>query len=199
MSRDRDQHASPAKAQAILDGAMQEFLTHGYAAASMDRLAIAAKVSKPTLYSYFQNKEGLFIAAIERIAQEKLQAAFTSADLLAPTMNLHQIVDRLVETIASEPQLLDIVRLVIGESGRFPELGRSFVASIDKPIIQILSQYLGARSTVADSEAGARVIMGAVVYSIVVRDILCGQDVLPMNRDRLSDTLSELFTATDRS
>ncbi|MGC1247708.1 MAG: TetR/AcrR family transcriptional regulator, partial [Spirulinaceae cyanobacterium] len=39
------------KGQAILAGALQVFTKHGYAAASMDRIASAAGVSKPTLYS----------------------------------------------------------------------------------------------------------------------------------------------------
>ena len=41
----------------------------GYAAASMDRIAVATSVSKPTLYSYFQGKEGLFTALIQQVSQ----------------------------------------------------------------------------------------------------------------------------------
>ena len=41
----RSQH----KRQAVLDGARREFLQHGYAASSMDRVAAAAGVSKATV------------------------------------------------------------------------------------------------------------------------------------------------------
>jgi TetR/AcrR family transcriptional regulator, regulator of autoinduction and epiphytic fitness len=190
-----DRCTSSEKAKAILDGAMQEFLTHGYAAASMDRLAIAAQVSKPTLYTYFQNKEGLFKALIEQLAREKLQTVLKDRDsLTASEMSLHQIATSLVSTITSDPQLLDFVRLVIGESGRFPELAKSFIASIDKPIIEILSQYLATKPDFPDPEAGARVIFGSLVYSVIVKEMLCGNDVLPMDRDRLIDALSYLFS-----
>jgi TetR/AcrR family transcriptional regulator, regulator of autoinduction and epiphytic fitness len=193
------QHTSSDKAKAILDGAMQEFLTHGYTAASMDRLAIAAKVSKPTLYSYFQNKAGLFTALIEQIAQEKLQFALKSQDFLTSqgetSMDLKQIAIYLIDTITSDPQLLAFVRLVIGESGRFPELAESFILSIDKPIIQLLAQQLATNFTLPDTEAGARVIFGSIVYSVIVQEMLCGKDVLPMARDRLIDTLMYLFSS----
>jgi len=198
MSRftDRDRHTSPEKAKAILDGAMQEFLTHGYAAASMDRLAIAAKVSKPTLYTYFQNKEGLFTALIEQIAQEKLQATLKSQMTTQgeQSTGLKQLATHLVDTIVSDPQLLAFVRLVIGESGRFPELAKSFMLSIDKPIIEMITQQLAVRPMMPDAEAGARVIFGSLVYFVIVQELLCGNDILPMDRDRLIDTLIYLFS-----
>ncbi|MEO1187293.1 MAG: TetR/AcrR family transcriptional regulator, partial [Cyanobacteria bacterium J06636_27] len=53
---------SSEKVEAILQGAMQEFLTHGFAGTTMDKVTAAAGVSKTTVYSYFQDKEKLFIA-----------------------------------------------------------------------------------------------------------------------------------------
>ena len=48
------------KSEMILNSAMQEFTANGFVAANMDRIASAAGVSKPTIYSYFKDKEGLF-------------------------------------------------------------------------------------------------------------------------------------------
>lgn len=50
---------SQAKTEAILQGAMQEFLKHGYAATSMDKVAKAAGVSKATVYSHFGEQRKL--------------------------------------------------------------------------------------------------------------------------------------------
>jgi TetR/AcrR family transcriptional regulator, regulator of autoinduction and epiphytic fitness len=69
---------SPEKAEAILTGGMQEFLAHGYAGTSMDRLATVAGVSKATVYSYFQDKEGLFTALIEQLVQGKFRSIICS-------------------------------------------------------------------------------------------------------------------------
>ena len=62
-----DTSQSQEKVEAILQGAMQEFLTHGFAGTTMDKVTAAAGVSKTTVYSYFQDKEKLFIALIERL------------------------------------------------------------------------------------------------------------------------------------
>lgn len=200
MSRTASPHqrTSSEKAKAILDGAMKEFLTHGYAATSMDRLAIAAKVSKPTLYSYFQNKEGLFTTLIEQVAHEKLQTVLKSqnfTDAQSETgIGLEQIATYLVDAITDDPQLLEFVRLVIGESGRFPELAKAFISSIDKPVIQVLTQHLAAKVTLPEAEAGAQIIFGSLVYLVIVQKMLYGDDVLPIERDRLINTLIHLFS-----
>ena len=43
-------------------------------------MTAAAGVSKTTVYSYFQDKEGLFTALIERLAQKKYLAIFNPQD-----------------------------------------------------------------------------------------------------------------------
>ena len=59
---------SKDKVEQILQGAMQEFLVHGYAGTSMDRIAASGGISKATVYSHFQDKQGLFKALVERLA-----------------------------------------------------------------------------------------------------------------------------------
>ncbi len=63
---------NPDKAAVILAGALTVFTSQGYAAASMDRIAKEAKVSKPTLYKYFQDKEGLFFALVQQLTESNL-------------------------------------------------------------------------------------------------------------------------------
>ena len=64
------------KREQILQGATRVFLQHGYAGTSMDRVAAEAGVSKQTIYSHFQDKEGLFTALIERITTRQLKVEF---------------------------------------------------------------------------------------------------------------------------
>ncbi len=65
--------------QVILRVAGQVFAEGGYERASMDRIAGLAGVSKPMLYAYFDSKEGLYIAYIERTGGELVQR-LVSAD-----------------------------------------------------------------------------------------------------------------------
>ena len=67
--RRRGRRRSRDKARAILDAAAKLFLTQGFERTAMDDVARAAGVSKQTVYSHFQNKEGLFRAVIaDRVA-----------------------------------------------------------------------------------------------------------------------------------
>jgi AcrR family transcriptional regulator len=57
----------------ILGVAGQVFADGGYDRASMDRIADQAGVSKPMLYAYFDSKEGLYAAYVERTGSELVQ------------------------------------------------------------------------------------------------------------------------------
>ncbi|WP_425093604.1 TetR/AcrR family transcriptional regulator [Tropicimonas sp. S265A] len=48
--------------QEILDAGLEEFHAHGYARASLSRIAKRAGVSRATLYLYFDGKDALFLA-----------------------------------------------------------------------------------------------------------------------------------------
>jgi len=52
--------------QAILAAARDEFHEHGLGGARMDRIAERAAVDKKLIYYYFESKESLFLAVLER-------------------------------------------------------------------------------------------------------------------------------------
>lgn len=195
MEADTVQKRQSEKAEAILAGAMQEFLAHGYAATSMDRVAAAAGVSKATVYSHFQDKEGLFTALIRQLAQEKFQAVFTPQDSHLegePSVVLRHLATTMLDNAMSDRQLHNFMRVVVSESGRFPELARAYVDNLAKPLIEILNRYLARELNLRDPEATVRVIVGTLVYHIILQELMHGKDILPMERDRLVDTLVHL-------
>lgn len=55
-----------AKAERILDAALQIFARFGLRGARMDQIAAAAGMSKPNLIYYFPSKEALYVAVLER-------------------------------------------------------------------------------------------------------------------------------------
>lgn len=188
------------KAEQILTGAMQEFLVHGYAATSMDRVAKAAGVSKATVYSYFQDKEGLFAALVQRFAQRK----FSIIQRFLPSEGdafvvLRQLLTKALNEIICDSEEIALLRLIIGESGRFPELAQIFVRTLVKPGVETLSQYLASSPNlkIADPEATARIFLGALVHFMLVQKMLHGQDILPMESDRLIDSLMYLLKESE--
>jgi AcrR family transcriptional regulator len=184
-----------AKAEVILAGAMQEFMTCGYAAASMDRIAVAAGVSKPTLYSYFQGKEGLFTALIQQMSQsDRLldEARFLQSPIRD---SLKRIAIDFLEKFSGDQPLLTLFRLIIGESGRFPELAQTFVRNFEKPTLEKMTALLAHHPDLklADPEVTARLFVGSIVHYGIIQEILHGREILPLARDRFVDGLIDLI------
>lgn len=65
----RKRVASPAlgKKEALLKAALELFTRKGYAATSVREIVAAAGVTKPVLYYYFKNKEGIYLALMEQL------------------------------------------------------------------------------------------------------------------------------------
>lgn len=122
---------SPARTdmrrRAILDVAGEAFRQDGYAATSMSSIAARLGGSKGTLYNYFRSKEELFAAFMEDVCGEDVVPLFNR--LPGPDADLREgLIDfgcAFMGFITSEPRV-SIYRVIIGEAGRFPELGRIF-------------------------------------------------------------------------
>ncbi len=63
-SEPRWQRRAEARPQELLDAALQEFVTRGYAATRLETVASRAGVSKGTPYLYYANKVELFKAVV---------------------------------------------------------------------------------------------------------------------------------------
>ncbi len=191
---------SEAKAKAILKGAMKEFLAHGYAATSMDKIAKAAGVSKATLYSHFGDKEGLFNAVMQDLAKDKFQTVMGLQQPQSleqdPKIVLSAMATRMLDNAKSDRTFQDFVRIIIGESGRFPELAQAYVSNLAKPAIETLTQYFKSHPELKldDPEATVRVMIGTLVYFVMLQEMLHGKDILPLENERLVNTLTDLIT-----
>jgi AcrR family transcriptional regulator len=188
-------NVSHDKREQILNGAMQIFLTHGYAGTSMDRVAATAGVSKQTIYSHFQDKQGLFTALIDRVTRDRFQIVFGALPLAGePERVLRKIAYTLLHAIAEDREYIAFIRLVIGESGRFPELARQFVGTIPKRAIATLSKYFENHRELncPDPEATTRIFLGSLVSFVLMQNVLEGEAVMPMDGDRLVERLINL-------
>ena len=111
---------------AIIAAARRSFLDKGYAATSMSGLLKTLGGSKTTLWSYFRSKEELFAAVIEDVTASFRQQIETG--LLTPGALEETLVDfcRNLTGRLAQPDAVATWRLVMAESGRFPEVGQIF-------------------------------------------------------------------------
>ncbi|WP_138502574.1 TetR/AcrR family transcriptional regulator [Nostoc sp. PA-18-2419] len=187
---------SSDKIEKILQGSKQEFLAHGYTGASMDRVAVAAGVSKATIYSHFQDKEGLFKALIEQLARKRFESIFGAQTLEGePNIVLRQLLAKALTQMLEDKEFQAFQRVIIGESARFPELAQILFRCIAKPGSEIISQYLASRLelNIPDPEAMVWVLMGSIVHLVIAQEIMHGKEILPMESDRLINALTHLI------
>ena len=105
------------------------FLHNGYLGTSMDEIAMAAGVSKQTIYKQFVSKEQLF-AQIVLDTMNRLDPSFQAGIVaLGATTDvktdLRKLARQLIR-IVMESRLIRLRRVVIGEASRFPDLGRTY-------------------------------------------------------------------------
>ena len=187
-----ERDSSLEKVERILQGAMHEFLLHGFAGTSMDRVAASAGVSKATVYSHFQDKQGLFKALIEKLAQERFHSIFGTEPLEGdPKIVLRRLVTKALNQMLKDEEFHAFKRVVIGESGRFPELAQLCIISLVKPTIDTLKSYLASHPElkIPDPEATARILVGSLVHYVMTQEMMSGKEILPMESDRLIDAL----------
>ena len=112
------------KRHRILKNALALFSVHSYSGTSMDAIAAAADISKPTLYDYFGNKEGLFSAVLEKATDELLEP-FRQLEGKGMVALMVEFAWQYADFVL-RPDMLSLSRLVIGEAERFPDVGQRF-------------------------------------------------------------------------
>lgn len=174
------------KENRILDAALNVFSETGYSGASMDAIAVAAGVSKPTLYQYFGAKDQLFKAMMK---QERVQLLTMFQNVSGDRMvdDLHKFAWFYAD-IVMRPDFLSLARLIIGEAQRFPDIGRFYQASGPNHILHAMMTYLdtqraNGRLVFDDPELAAEDLWGLLLsaprnQALHVPDEILGKDVL---------------------
>ena len=122
----RDYSARGDKKAQILDIACEWFLTHGYAGTSITEMARKSGISKESIYRYFNNKEVLLEAVIDK-ELERYGRALEPNDL--GSLGFRAALVHMAETIAftvNSDRALDFRRLIFQESRNTPSIGQHY-------------------------------------------------------------------------
>jgi TetR/AcrR family transcriptional repressor of mexJK operon len=124
------------------------FLQQGYLATSIDAILAEAGISsKETLYRHYANKEALFADVLSHLTMEqpgfpeKLEALPRPHDLPSLQEALTQL-SREILSMMCQPGYLPLVRMIIAEAPRFPQLGTLFFSTVTQRGLAIVTALL---------------------------------------------------------
>lgn len=97
--------------ESLLQAATQEFCERGYDGARMDRIVRGAGCNVRMAYHYFGDKEGLYLAVLERVYDE-LRAKEQALNLgdLEPVEGMRELVKFTFDHMAEHPEFTSLVR-----------------------------------------------------------------------------------------
>ncbi|MGL4312450.1 MAG: TetR/AcrR family transcriptional regulator [Sphingomonas sp.] len=151
---------------AILDAAIDVFLEHGFANASMAEVAARARASKATIYNHFGSKEQLLAAIVDAMAQRIIDDHGIDETIDIRT-NLIDFGRALLDLVL-DPRTMALHRVVIAEAPRMPDIGPTYYQHGPQRTLDLLVAYLQrmtAAGTLAcdDPEEAAMLLAGMIV------------------------------------
>jgi AcrR family transcriptional regulator len=168
LSADHRQVAATNRV-AILNAATDLFLELGYDRTSLARVAESAGVSKATLFKQFPTKAELFEATV-------LAAGDTpDSELVDPPSGDFRaglvVLGLAYAELLSRPRMADLIRTVIAESPRFPELRERTFDFGTLPVLAALRRYFLAENAagtanVDDPDVAATQFLGMIATVI---------------------------------
>ncbi len=179
------------------------FLQQGYLATSIDAILTEAGISsKETLYRYYASKEELFVDILGHLTMEqpgfseKLLALPTPQDLPSLRLALTQLA-REILSMMSQPEYLALLRIMIAEVPRFPQLGPLFFSTIPRrglSIIMTLLRDAREQQIIADIdfEVVTRMLIGGLASYVVPSLMFVGERAQSPAPDR-ADAIVEII------
>lgn len=163
----------------IIDAANEHFKKDGFAAANITAIAQTAGVSTKTLYRLFPAKGDLFSEVVERqIARFLVGIDEHSLEDLTPREGLERLLIAYGRLTLSQDTIA-IIRLVMSESARFPELATVFyhraIVRTARAMEQWLSTQQNKNAIALDDVAMATGMLRGMMTMEPQRAVMLGQ------------------------
>jgi TetR/AcrR family transcriptional regulator len=128
--------------EAILKSAQEEFGTRGLSGARVDRIALRAGANKRMIYHYFGSKDGLYLAALERV-YEGLRGTERTLDLghLEPEAAIRRLVEFNFDYSLAHPELISMINNENLHRARHLRKSRK-IRELHSPLVALLGDIL---------------------------------------------------------
>ena len=185
----------------IIDSGLKIFSRDGFSGARLEDVAKHAKISKGTIYLYFENKEELFRACVrETVAKPIEESLQLEKEFEGATEELIRAMGENFATIISRESYRTIMFLLISESQRFPELAKFYFEEVIAPALEVLKNLLfrgvqrgELKETVLNNQP--MLLMSPVIYSLVWNKLFGSEeqiDLRSVSMDHLNIILEGL-------
>jgi TetR/AcrR family transcriptional regulator len=126
----------------ILKLAIDEFGRIGFEGARVDRIAERCNVSKNMLYYYFKSKEGLFVAALERMYEvfrnEQRDLSVRASD---PLVAMQQLIEHTFSALENNPHAIRLLNEENKHRGKYIRKSKR-IRDLYNPLVETLSFIL---------------------------------------------------------
>lgn len=153
----------PEQAERMLDAAARLFGTHLYHQVRMEDVASVAGVGKGTLYRYFDDKDELYLALLERARDqldERIRLGVESAQ--QPIQKLEALASAVLEFFTEQPHVFELILRGDAERGSRTPWQKLRTGAIQLVLdLFRLAQERGD-FTVADPQTAALILLGGL-------------------------------------
>lgn len=128
--------------EAILVAAQAEFAAKGLSGGRVDEIARRARANKRMIYHYFKSKEGLYLAALERV-YEDLRGTERTLDLahLEPEAAIQRLVEFNFDYSREHPELISLLNNENLHRARHLRKSKK-VRELHSPFVQLIGDIL---------------------------------------------------------
>jgi len=181
----------------ILKTALSVFRQNGYSAASMSKIASECGFTKAVLYQYFNSKEELFRALFH---ESTMTSNLDNLIIEHTNQNLEEVLVKIGYTfmeVFEDEDRLNLIRIVISESLRFPQLGKSMYVNAINMVAEKFASYLQMLSEMGKIECinpklTARSYFG-LLYSFIITDKILNPENKEFSVDEIIGHAAQLF------
>jgi AcrR family transcriptional regulator len=149
----------------LFDAAVQIFIAHGYAASTMGAIALAAGMSKKTLYQLFPSKLALFDAVLADRIFTFPETEPSSGGSLEDELT-HLLIE--IANVLLHPERTGLIRLIVADGQAFPELMTAFERLRVQKNLNAVEQWLDRHRDsgvlqIANVSEAARFLFGMTI------------------------------------
>jgi AcrR family transcriptional regulator len=170
------------------------FAEKGFSAARMQEIAKHAGLTSGSLYLYFTSKEEMFKSlVVESIGPQIATLAQMAREFEGPTPDLIRLVMRAIFVFLQSSNRAVLPKLIIAETGNFPELARFYKTEVTDRILAIFEGMVQrgierGEFRAIDPKHGGRLVFQPAMFTAIWRASFGTLDSEPYDYNGLIET-----------